>query len=121
MSNPDAVPSMESADLANGEPGALDAIPPASGTTPTCPVEFTVGAETGARSVQLVGEFNAWSTDSHPMERSSAGFSVIVELPRSSRWRYKFLVDGERWENDPRASDYVANEFGGYDSVVHVE
>jgi 1,4-alpha-glucan branching enzyme len=72
-----------------------------------------------ASTVMLVGEFNEWSTTSTPMQRidGTDDFVAQVELEPGRRYRYKFLVDGERWENDPSADDYVANEYGGHDSV----
>jgi len=33
---------------------------------------------------------------------------------------FRYLVDGERWENDWAADAYVPNPFGGEDSVVEV-
>lgn len=72
-----------------------------------------------AESVMLVGEFNDWSTTSTPMQRvpDTDEFVADVIVEPGRRYRYKFLVDGERWENDPLADDYVANEYGGHDSV----
>jgi len=43
---------------------------------------------------------------------------VISSAPRMGPFRY--LVDGERWENDWAADAYVPNPFGGEDSVVEV-
>ena len=31
---------------------------------------------------------------------------------------YRYLVDGERWENDWAADTYAPNDYGGDDSVV---
>ena len=36
------------------------------------------------------------------------------------QYRFRYLFDEGRWENDWAADDYVANEFGGEDSVVVV-
>lgn len=56
------------------------------------------------------------------MDRDEDGmFIAEVELERGRAYRYRFLLDGERWENDPRAHHYEANEFGGDDSVVDVD
>ena len=43
-----------------------------------------------------------------------------MELAAGRRWRFRYLLDGARWENDWAADDYVANEFGGEDSVVEL-
>ena len=34
------------------------------------------------------------------------------------RYRFRYLLDGRRWENDWEADDYVDNDHGGQDSVV---
>jgi hypothetical protein len=71
-----------------------------------------------AASVHLVGEFNGWSSTAHPMARSGNQFVVEVPLAPGRTYRYKFLIDGTRWENDWNADAYVPNEFGGDDSVL---
>jgi 1,4-alpha-glucan branching enzyme len=84
-------------------------------------VTFELPPAIGARSVQLCGEFNEWSTTATPLaERKDGRFSVTLTLPTGSAYRYRFLVDGDRWENDWAADDYVRNGFGSDDSVVRV-
>jgi 1,4-alpha-glucan branching enzyme len=80
-------------------------------------VVFTLPAHAGAGGVVLVGDFNGWSQASHPMTRSGDGFHVTVPLEKDRSYRYRFLIDGHRWENDWNADQYVPNEFGGDDSV----
>ncbi|HEX2381325.1 MAG TPA: isoamylase early set domain-containing protein [Acidimicrobiales bacterium] len=84
-------------------------------------VTFRLPSESGAEQAWVVGEFNRWSTDSHPMTRGADGtFELVVELaPGTYRFRY-YLGDG-RWENAWDADAYEANEFGGSDSVVVVK
>ena len=45
---------------------------------------------------------------------------MTVTLDSGRRSRYRFLVDGERWENDWAADAYAPNEYGGDDSVVEL-
>ena len=35
-------------------------------------------------------------------------------------YRFRYLLDGQRWENDWAADDYVDNTYGGQDSVVDI-
>lgn len=70
-------------------------------------------------SAMLVGDFNGWSTDATPMERSGDSFEVTIPLEPGEH-RYRYLLDGARWENDWQADDYVPNEFGSDDSVRRV-
>jgi 1,4-alpha-glucan branching enzyme len=82
-------------------------------------VEFRMPAEhLDATQVHLVGDFNEWSKTATPMERRGSHFVVTLLLATGRTYRYKFLVDGQQWENDWNADAYVSNEFGGDDSLL---
>jgi hypothetical protein len=66
----------------------------------------------------VVGDFNDWSHDAHPMERDGDQFIARIPLPPGRSYRYRYLLDGARWENDWSADGYEPNEFGGDDSVL---
>jgi hypothetical protein len=85
----------------------------------TCKVTFELPVQAGVAAAHLCGEFNDWSSTATPMTRRKDGsFRVTVALDPGRSYRFRYLLDGERWENDWAADDYVANEFGGDDSVV---
>ncbi|HEV7757440.1 MAG TPA: isoamylase early set domain-containing protein [Acidimicrobiales bacterium] len=87
----------------------------------TSRVTFELPPDIGAEQVQLCGEFNGWSTTATPLApRKDGRFSVTLTLPTGSAYRYRFLVDGQRWENDWSADEYVQNGFGGDDSVLRL-
>lgn len=94
---------------------------PADQATQPEPTTFRVNAA-WAQTVMLVGEFNEWSTDATPMQRvgDTEEFVAELQLEPGRSYRYKLFLDGERWENDPNADDYVPNEYGGHDSVRSV-
>jgi hypothetical protein len=54
------------------------------------------------------------------VRRKDGRFSVTVALPAERTYRYRFLLDGEQWENDWDAEMYVHNEFGTEDSLISV-
>lgn len=88
----------------------------------SCRVTFELPAEVNAQVVYLCGDFNQWNQESHPMKRRKDGsFSVTISLKPGQQYRYKFFVDGERWENDWAAEAYIPNELGSEDSVVNIE
>ncbi len=92
-------------------------------TTPLVPVRVTFTYPSWVRvdSVALCGEFNDWSTTSHPMARTAEGtWAVVVELEPERSYRYRFFIDGERWDNDWAPDQFVYNDFGSHDSVVVV-
>jgi len=82
-------------------------------------ITFELPASAGASAANLCGDFNDWSAEATPMTRlAGGGFRVTVPLAMGRRWRFRYLLDGDRWENDWAADDYEPNAFGGQDSVV---
>jgi len=81
-------------------------------------VTFRLPYVDGAEGACVIGEFNDWSTSAHPMQRDVTGFVCRIRLPVGRTHRFRYLVDGHRWENDWNADAYVPNEFGGDDSVI---
>jgi len=82
-------------------------------------VTFTVDPGVGAQAAAVCGEWNGWSADAGVMQRDAGGgFSVTVGLDAGRAYRFRYLLDGQRWDNDWAADAYVRNEFGGEDSVV---
>ena len=49
---------------------------------------------------------------------ADGGFSVTVGLEAGRAYRFRYLLDGQRWDNDWAADAYQPNDFGGDDSVV---
>lgn len=104
----------DQARTATGQPGALN------DPRDSYRVDFVLPEQFEATTIAIVGEFNGWSRTALAMERTESGkWSAAIELPRG-RYRFRYLIDGERWENDRRADAYEPNEFGGDDSVIVV-
>jgi hypothetical protein len=84
----------------------------------TCSTSFRLYSPL-AQSVQLAGTFNDWNPEANPLSRCSGGeWEAGVPL-KPGTYEYKFIVDGV-WQEDPAASDSVANPFGSRNSVKHV-
>lgn len=84
-----------------------------------CRVTFKLTPELSAETAALCGEFNNWNPDAHPMKHLKGGsFSATVSLPAGQSYRFRYLLDGKRWENDWEADAYVPNKYGTDDSVV---
>ena len=88
----------------------------------TFEVRFEVLWPDGAMRAAVAGEFNDWSTTANPMWRGEDGaFRAIVILEMGRRYRFRYVLDGERWINAWDADEYEINEFGGDDSVVRTD
>ena len=73
------------------------------------------------QTVFLVGDFNNWVTDATPMQMVEDGsFRVTISLDAFSTYQFRYLIDGEHWENDDHADNYDCTPFGSYNSVVNV-
>ena len=82
-------------------------------------VTFTVDPQVGAQTAAVCGEWNDWSPGADIMHRDGAGrFSLTVSLDAGRAYRFRYLLDGRRWDNDWAADAYQPNDFGGDDSVV---
>ncbi len=83
-------------------------------------VTFRISAAIWAETIALVGEFNEWDAEAHYLRRSRVDgeWSIALDLPPGSSYRFRYLVNGEDWMDDDHADEYVTNAFGGVDSVV---
>jgi hypothetical protein len=73
-----------------------------------------------AQSAALLGDFNLWSPAAHPLERASDGTLGVTVALEPGDYRFRYLVDGERWINDESADGLVPNLFGTADSIVAI-
>jgi 1,4-alpha-glucan branching enzyme len=70
-----------------------------------------------AKTVSLVGDFNQWDPNRHPMKMREEGtWEKIIVLP-PGRYEYKFIVDGT-WQNDPQNHDSCFNVFGTLNNIL---
>jgi hypothetical protein len=88
-----------------------------------CKVTFRLPEEAvkGAENVMIVGDFNDWDINATPMERlEDGGFQIILKLSPGREYKFRYLIDGDRWENDWHADMYIPNSYGWHDSLVIV-
>ena len=83
-------------------------------------VTFRVSHYIWADGIALVGEFNDWDPQSHPMRqtRDDGEWHISLVLKARNSYRFRYLVDGKEWMDDDHADSYEPNPFRGFDSVV---
>jgi len=88
---------------------------------PECKVTFTAPQELVGESkdVSLAGEFNGWQATKLKKQKTGM-YSTNLNLETGKEYQYKYVIDGERWENDTEADKYLPNEFQGTNSVVSI-
>jgi hypothetical protein len=88
-----------------------------------CKVTFRLPrpAAADARIVTIVGDFNNWDNDATPMKKTSDGdFVATIELAAGKEYRFRYLINAERWENDWNADRYEPAPYGQSDNSVVV-
>lgn len=72
-----------------------------------------------AKEVVLMGDFNNWNSETHPMKKGPGGVwkKTLMLLP--GRYEYKFLVDGQ-WYHDPENSDFCFTSLGTCNNLLFV-
>ena len=81
---------------------------------------FRIRADPGS-DVYISGSFNNWDSEAKKLKDSNGDsvYSLSLLLP-PGRYEYKFVINGE-WHVDPECPDWVVNEHGTLNSVIHVE
>ncbi len=73
-----------------------------------------------AESVQLIGDFDQWKALLN-FERDSNGiWRAKIAMPPPGRYRYKLVVNGKNWIEDPSNGFKEADEYGGFNSIVNL-
>ncbi|HPB39755.1 MAG TPA: isoamylase early set domain-containing protein [Flexilinea sp.] len=90
-----------------------------SKTGRSCRVTFDLPTDMNATTAALCGDFNAWNPKANPMKlRKDGRFSTTITVTTGQAYRFKYLIDSQRWENDCAADGYVPNKFGTEDSLL---
>lgn len=90
-------------------------------TRPITKVTFRLPAEAanGARQVNLVGDFNDWNPAATPMQMLKNGdFKVAIGLESGREYQFRYLIDGEIWENDWDADRYQPSGISAAENSV---
>ena len=84
-------------------------------------VQFAIAAPQ-AKTVALVGDFNAWNTSTIPMTKGAVDGLWMVSVPLvAGSYQYAFVIDGITWTADPAAALALEDEFGTPSSMVRIQ
>lgn len=91
---------------------------PAGGTVKVT-FALPLGEPDGA--VSVLGDFNDWDHEAHPLKKRSNGMrSAVIEVPIGRTYHFKYLAADGTWFNEDDADWYEANEYGEVNSVLSV-
>ena len=72
-----------------------------------------------AETVCLVGDFNDWGERNVLFSRGSDSIWIAtIPCQPAGRFRYKFLINAERWTEDPSHGFKEEDGFGGFNSIL---
>ena len=80
-----------------------------------------VSAANGAKTVQVLGDFNNWDGKTAPkMKKGKDEFSTVIELNAGQSYEFRYLIDNTQWDNDFSADGYVSSPYPGITNSVVV-
>ncbi len=75
-----------------------------------------------AEFVNLVGDFNDWDPTGVAFQKSTNGlWQTSIKTKIGARYRYKILVDGRHWIEDPTHGMKEEDGLGGFHSILDVD
>ncbi len=104
---------------------ALPGRSPDQAPTPTPPVESIVYVQflldaPAATSVAVAGDFSEWEPAFTLQDVDGDGIWTGRVPVRPGLHSYMFLIDGTRWQTDPRADRYQDDGFGNQNAILAV-
>ena len=90
-------------------------------TDNTCKVTFKVAKDAckNVSKINIVGDFNSWSSTETPLIKQQDGsFSVTLDLIQNREFQFRYLFDGDRWENDVNADKYCPAPYSQVDNSI---
>lgn len=81
-------------------------------------VTFELDAEQVGNSVSIVADFLDWKPTQMKKVVRSKSYKFKTRLPKNSQFEFRYLIDEEKWINDPSADQYRPNGFGEDNSLI---
>jgi hypothetical protein len=80
---------------------------------------FPLSEASGAKTIQVLGDFNNWDSKSAPkLKKNKDEFSTSFELLSGNTYQFRYLLDGTKWENDFGADGYIQSPYPGISNSV---
>lgn len=87
----------------------------------TCKVTFKVAAELAAEKGAVMGDFNDWNEETHPLvKRKDGSLSATISLDAGKEYHFRYLLDGQTWLNDEAPDGFKPNRYGGQDCLLQL-
>ncbi|MCL9780281.1 isoamylase early set domain-containing protein [Vibrio sp. S4M6] len=81
-------------------------------------VTFEVPAEQANKSISLVADFLDWQPVEMKKVAKTKTYKYKARLPKDGQFEFRYLIDDEKWLNDPHADQYKPNGHGEDNGLV---
>ncbi len=83
-------------------------------------VTFELPAEAASNSVAVVGTFNQWNFNKHPMkfDKKKGVWTKSISFKTGETVEFRYFIDERQWRNDEQADRYAATPFFSENSVL---
>lgn len=77
--------------------------------------------DSNATTVALAGNFNNWNKDINFLKKVSNDLWMLeADFFYPGTYKYKYVIDGNKWINDPESNNKEPDGFGGYNTRLNV-
>lgn len=83
-------------------------------------VTFELPADAAENSAAVVGSFNEWNADEHPMKfnKKKGVWTTSVSFKPGETVEFRYYIDESEWRNDADADSYSQTPFFSENSVL---
>ncbi len=81
-------------------------------------VTFELAADEVGQSAAIVADFLDWQPFEMKRVAKSKSYKFKTRLPKNQEFEFRYLVDNEKWLNDPTADFYRPNGFGEDNGLI---
>lgn len=75
----------------------------------------------GAKRAQVAGSWDGWSKPVEMDEVEQGVWQATLKRPELGQYMYKFILDGDRWLDDPANPHKVWDGFQGFNSLLFLD
>ncbi|MDN3612345.1 isoamylase early set domain-containing protein [Vibrio ostreicida] len=81
-------------------------------------VTFELPQDQVGHCVAIVADFLNWQPIQMEKVTKTKSFKFKTRLPKDGQFEFRYLVDNEKWVNDPNADRYQPNGYGSDNCLV---
>ncbi len=81
-------------------------------------VTFELPASEVEQSAVIVADFLDWQPTEMKKVAKTKSYKFKTRLPKDAHFEFRYLVDDNKWVNDPQSDTFKPNAFGEDNSLV---